>query len=168
MDEVDNRTNVIVTICVNTGFSQALSASGMQFHNIGPSSFRCWLAAVSRLWPSLATLFRHGWRDAGSNVGELQFDDFANIGNNISPLLARRRIRCCSLQFAVRCWLAAVPMLVSCSFPTPGRRWKHYSAIVGPTQVPMSARCRMPMLAERWTLVQNRIAPTLAAALGRG
>ena len=32
----------------------------------------------------------------------------------------------------------------------------------------MLARSRMPMLAERWTLVQNRIAPTLAAALGRG
>ena len=29
----------------------------------------------------------------------------------------------------------------------------------------MLARCRMPMLDERWTLVQNRIAPTLAAAL---
>ena len=110
-------------------------------HHIGPRSFRCWLAAVSRLW--------------------------AIVGNIIPPLLARRRIRCCSLQFAVRCWLAAVPMLVSCSLPTTGRRWKHYSTIVGPTQVPMSARCRMPMLAERWTLVQNRIAPTLAAALGR-
>ena len=69
--------------------------------------------------PTLATVFR------------LQFDDFTNVGNIIPPLLARRRIRCCSLQFAVRYWLAAVPMLVSCSLPTPGRRWKHYSTIVG-------------------------------------
>ena len=42
------------------------------------------------------------------------------------------------------------PMLVSCSVPTPGRRWKHYSAIFGPTQVPMSARCRMPLLDKCW------------------
>ena len=67
--KLDNRTNVIVTLCANTGYLQALAAGEMQFHNIGPRSFRCWLAAVSRLWPSLATLFRHGWRDAGSNVG---------------------------------------------------------------------------------------------------
>ena len=66
--ELDNCTNVIVTLCANTEFSQALAAGEMQFHNIGPRSLRCCLAAVPRLWPSLETLFRHGWRDAGSNV----------------------------------------------------------------------------------------------------
>ena len=32
--KLDNRTNAIVTICANTGFLQALPASGMQFYNI--------------------------------------------------------------------------------------------------------------------------------------
>ena len=66
--KLDNRTNVIVTICANTEFLQALPASGMQFRNIGPRSFRCWLAAVLRLW--------------------------AIVGNIIPPRLARRRFQC--------------------------------------------------------------------------
>ena len=86
--------------------------------------FQCRLAAVWRRWQHYSS----------------------NVGNIILPLLARRRIRCCSLQFAVRCWLAAVPMLVSCSFPTPGRRWKHYSAIVGPIRF----RCRPAAECQCW------------------
>ena len=64
----DNRTNVIVTICAQSGFSQALPASEMQFHNIEPRNFRCWLAAVSQLW--------------------------AIVGNIIPPRLERRRFQC--------------------------------------------------------------------------
>ena len=66
--KLDNRTNVIVTLCANTGFSQALAAGEMQFHNIGPRSFRCWLAAVSQLW--------------------------AIVGNIIPPWFVRRRFQC--------------------------------------------------------------------------
>ena len=66
--KLDNRTNVIVTLCANTGFSQALAAGEMQFHNIGPRSFRFWLAAVSRL----CTI----------------------VGNIVPPWLEQRRFQC--------------------------------------------------------------------------
>ena len=132
--KLDNRTNVIVTLCANTGFSQVLAAGEIQFHNIGPRSFRCWLAAVSWLWVIVGNIIppwlaRHRFQCRLAAVWRL-FQHWQHY----SAIVGGRRIRCCSLQFAVRCWLAAVPMMVSYSFPT--------LADVGNIIPPLSARHR--------------------------